>query len=66
MFLDPYTKECKKEVERMLYLNQLPNRLLDSFNNVANVTKSHILVANAYARLERYVAQTTPMRRGHG
>jgi hypothetical protein len=66
MFPDPRTQECEREVERILHLNQLADRLPDSFNNAANVTKSHIHAANASARLERPALQTTPMKRGRG
>ena len=50
MFLDPRTQEYEKEIERILHLNQLANRLPDSFNNAINVTKSHIHATNAHAR----------------
>ena len=66
MFPDPRTQECEREVERILHLNQLADRLPDSFNNAANVTKSHIHAANASARLQRPVLQTIPMKRGRG
>jgi hypothetical protein len=53
MFPNPHTQECGREVGCMLHLNQLVDRLPDSFNNATNVTKSHTHVANACARLER-------------
>lgn len=49
----------------MLHSNQLANRLPNSLNNTTNVIKSHILVANVHASLERRVVQTKPMR-GYG
>jgi hypothetical protein len=66
MFLDPCTQEYEREVERILHLNQLADRLPDSFNNATNVTKSHIHVVSVFARLERPVIQTTPMKKGRG
>ena len=66
MFPNPRTQECERDVERILYLNQLVDRLLDSYNNAANVTKSHIHAAGASPHLERLTVQTTPMKRGRG
>ena len=66
MFPNPHTQECEREVERILHLNQLTDRLPYSLNNAANVTKSHIYVINVSAHLERPVVQTTPMKRGRG
>ena len=64
MFPDPRTQECEREVERILHLNQLADRLPDSFNNAAKMTKSHIHVVNVSAHLERPAIQTIPMKRG--
>ena len=66
MFPDPRTQECEREIERILHLNWLPDRLPVLFNNVAKVTKSHIHAANVHARLESPAIQTTPIKRGSG
>ena len=66
MFADFCTQECKREVERILHLNRLVVRLLDSSKNVGNLTKLHIYVANAHARLDKPTIQTTSMKRGCG
>ena len=66
MFSNPRTQECEREVERILHLNQLVDRLPDSFDNEANVTKLHIHDANALDRLGRSVIQTTHMKRDCG
>ena len=66
LFKDPRTQKYEREVERILHLNQLADRLPDSFNNAANVTKSHIPTVNVHARLERSAIQTTHMKRGRG
>ena len=59
-------KNAQREAVHILYLNHLADKLSDSFNYVANVTKSHIRATNAYAHLERLIVQTTPIKRGHG
>jgi hypothetical protein len=63
MFPDPCTYECEKKVERIMHLNQLADRLPDSFNNATNVTRSHIHTVNDSARVERPVVQTTPIKK---
>ena len=63
MFPNSRIQECEREVQRILDLNQLVDRLPDSFNNIANVTKSHI---HASTHLERPTVQTTHMKRSHG
>ena len=55
-----------KNMKERLHLNQIVDRLPNTFNNATNVTKLHIYVVNVFARLEWPVVQTTPMRRGHG
>ena len=63
---DHRTQECEKEFESIMHLNQLANKLSDSFNNTTNVTKSYIHVANAPTCLDRSAIQITPMKKGHG
>ena len=40
--LDPRTPECEKEVQRIIHLQEIANRLPDAFNDVGKVTKSYI------------------------
>ncbi|KAI3470750.1 hypothetical protein Pfo_027413 [Paulownia fortunei] len=47
----PHTSECENEVNRIIYLQNIANRLLDAFNDASNITKSHIPAANALARI---------------
>ena len=49
--LDPRTHECENEVQRIIHLHAIANRLLNAFNDVAKVTKSHILVVNSPVRI---------------
>ena len=51
-------QECERDVEHILHLNRLTDKLLNSFKNEVNVKKSHAHVANAHARLEIRVLQT--------
>ena len=53
IFPNSRIQECEIEVERILYLYQLADRVPDSFNNAANVTKSYIHVVNNPTCLEK-------------
>ena len=66
MFLDLFIQEYEREVEHIVHLNQLAHKLPSSFNNATNLTKSHIHVANALARLGRPAIQTSSMKKGRG
>ena len=66
MFADPRTQECEREVEHILHLNQLDDRLPNSFNDTINVSKLDIHYINVPTRLKRYAVQTTSMKRGCG
>jgi len=45
--LDPRTKQCELEVQRIIHLQGLANQLPDAFTDPKRVTKSHIPAANA-------------------
>ena len=49
---DSCTNQCELEVQRIIYLQNLANHLLDAFIDTKKVTKSHIPVANAPARID--------------
>ena len=50
--LDPKTSESELEVQRIIHLQSIANRLPDAFTDAKQVTKSHIPAANASTRLE--------------
>ena len=52
MHLDPYTKQCELEVQKIVHLQAIANQLLDAFIDIKRVTKSYIPSANAPARIE--------------
>ena len=49
--LDPRTSDCDREVRRIIHLQEIAERLPDSFNDASKVTKSYIPAANAPARI---------------
>ncbi|KAL0335212.1 UNVERIFIED_CONTAM: Copia protein [Sesamum radiatum] len=51
-FLDPRTNDSELEVQRIIHLQNVANRLPDAFIDTKNITKSHISVENVPARLE--------------
>ena len=51
-YLDPKTKSCEQEVQRIVHLQSVANQLPDSFTDTKRVTKSHIPAANTPARIE--------------
>ena len=40
--LDLCTSKCENEVQRIIHLQAIANRLFDAFNDTTKVTKSHI------------------------
>ncbi|MFS7999224.1 putative RNA-directed DNA polymerase [Helianthus anomalus] len=50
--LDPRTKQCETEVQKIIHLQNIANQLPDAFTDTNRVTKSHIPAANAPARVE--------------
>ncbi|KAK1427731.1 hypothetical protein QVD17_16425 [Tagetes erecta] len=51
-YLDPRTKQCETEVQRIMHLQDIANQLPDAFTDTKRVTKSHIPVVNAPARID--------------
>ena len=49
--LDLRTSEWKNEVQRIIRLQEIANRLPNAFNDATKVTKSHILAVNTLARI---------------
>ena len=43
---DPRTNQCGLEVQKIIHLQEVANRLPDAFTDVKNVTKSHIPAVN--------------------
>lgn len=52
MHLDPYTKDCEGEVQRIVHLQGMANQLPDAFVDTKRVTKSHIPAENTHAQIE--------------
>ena len=50
--LDPHTSESKLEVQRIIHLQNLANRLPDAFTNHKRVTRLHIPTVNALERVQ--------------
>ena len=50
--LDPPSAHSDKEVQKILSLQNVANQLPDTLNDLAKVTRSHILVANIPARID--------------
>ncbi|KAL0347696.1 UNVERIFIED_CONTAM: Retrovirus-related Pol polyprotein from transposon RE1 [Sesamum calycinum] len=72
-FLDPRTNDSELEVQRIIHLQNVANRLPDAFIDTKKVTKSHIPVENVPARLEvpeatltQLKASESQIRRKHG
>ncbi|KAL0420337.1 UNVERIFIED_CONTAM: hypothetical protein Slati_3056600 [Sesamum latifolium] len=51
-FMDPMTNDSELEVQRIIYLQSVANRLPDALTDTKKVTKSQILAENVLARLE--------------
>ena len=49
---DPHTNQCELEVQKIVYFQNIVNQLLDAFNDLKKVTKSHILTVNALAQID--------------
>ncbi|XP_021760248.1 uncharacterized protein LOC110725086 [Chenopodium quinoa] len=50
--LDPRTKQCELEVQKIIHLQNLANQLPDSFTGPKKVTKSHIPAENAPIKID--------------
>ena len=46
LHMDPYTKQCKLEVQKIVHLQAIANQLPDAFTDTKRVTKSYIPAAN--------------------
>ena len=57
--LDPRTNQCELEVQRIVHLQNLANRLPDAFIDIKKVTKSHIPAANTPTWIDVLVGQLT-------
>ena len=71
--LDPCTRQCELEVQRIVHLQGLANQLPDVFTDIKKVTKSHVPVVNASTRidvpegqLENVIANESKTRLKHG
>ncbi|KAI3506492.1 hypothetical protein L1887_28853 [Cichorium endivia] len=51
-YLDPYTKQCETEVQKIMHFQEMENQLPDAFTDTKRVTKSYIPAINAPARIE--------------
>ncbi|KAL0544404.1 hypothetical protein IC582_019519 [Cucumis melo] len=50
--LDPRTKQCELEVQKIIHLQSVANQMPDAFTDTKKVTKSYIPAANAPSRIE--------------
>ncbi|KAI3692362.1 hypothetical protein L6452_32176 [Arctium lappa] len=50
--LDPRTKQCELEVQKIIHLQGLANQLPDAFTDPKKVTKSHVPAANASVKID--------------
>jgi len=50
--LDPRTKQCELEVQKIIHLQRLANQLPNAFSDPKGVTKSHIPAVNAPAKIK--------------
>nr|GEW87091.1 putative RNA-directed DNA polymerase [Tanacetum cinerariifolium] len=57
--LDPRTKQCELEVQKIIHLQDLANKLPDAFIDRKRVTKSHIPVVNALVKICVHEGQPT-------
>jgi hypothetical protein len=55
---DPRTNQCELEVQRIIHLHIIANQLPDAFTDNKKIVKSHILAANAPAKIEDPVGQS--------
>ena len=57
--LDIRTNQCELKVQKVIHLQNLANKLLNTFIDTKKVTKSHIPTANTPARIDVPVRQLT-------
>ena len=66
---DHHTNQCELEVQRIIHLQNLANRLLYAFIDTKKVAKSHIPTASAPVRidvLKGQLANESQIRLKHG
>ena len=51
-YLDPWTKQCELEVQKIIHLQGLANQLPNAFTNPKGVTKSYVPAINAPIRID--------------
>ncbi|XP_058733957.1 uncharacterized protein LOC131605639 [Vicia villosa] len=56
--LDPRTKQCELEVQKIIHLQNLENQLPNAFTDPKGVTKSYIPAANAPIKIDIPVGQS--------
>ncbi|KAL0533327.1 hypothetical protein IC582_030143 [Cucumis melo] len=69
--LDPRTKQCELEVQKIIHLQSVANQMPDAFTDTKKVTKSYIPAANAPSRIEIPTQQVdtineSTLRQKHG
>ena len=71
--IDPCTRQCELEVQRIVHLQGLANQLPDVLTYIKKVTKSHMPIVNAPAhidvpegQLENVIANESKTRLKHG
>jgi len=52
LHLDPHTKQCESEVQKIMHLQEIANQLPDAFTDIKRVTKSYIPTVNVKVHLE--------------
>jgi hypothetical protein len=56
--LDPRTKQCELEVQKIIHLQSLANQLPNAFTDPKSVTKSYIPAVNAPIKMDVPVGQS--------
>ena len=71
--LDPHTRQCELEVQRIIHLQGLANQLPNAFTDIKKVTKSHVPTINTLAhidvpkgQLENVITSESKIRLKHG
>ena len=71
--LDPCTRQCELEAQRIVHLQGLANQLPDAFIDIKKVTKSHVPAVNAPThidvperQLENVISNESKTRLKHG
>ena len=51
-YLNPCTRQCELEVQRIVHLQGLENQLPDVFTDIKKVTKSHVPTVNTPSHID--------------